>query len=122
MTGPQGDLKAFRIVVTLAKNESKMERLEAQDDVTLRLDQRIASGTRLTYHAEDERYVMTGATAMPVVIVEGCRQTTGQALTFFKSTDRIIVDGNEEIRTQTRNGASPACAAPAPPAPPSRSR
>jgi hypothetical protein len=32
-------------------------------------------------------------------------------LTFFKSTDRIIVDGNEQQRTQTRNGVSPACAA-----------
>jgi hypothetical protein len=39
-------------------------------------------------------------------------------LTFFKSTDRIIVDGNEEIRTQTRNGVSPGCTAPPAPTPP----
>ena len=28
----------------------------------------------------------------------------GKTLTFFKAADRIIVDGNEEIRTQTKSG------------------
>jgi hypothetical protein len=35
-------------------------------------------------------------------------------LTFFKAADRIIVDGNEEIRTQTKTGGP--CAAPSAPA------
>jgi LPS export ABC transporter protein LptC len=102
--GPQGDLKADRIVVILSKQESKMERLEAYGAVTLRLDQRLATGTRLTYFADEERYVMSGTGAVRVTVVEGCRETSGRTLTFFKSTDRIIVDGNEEIRTRTTGG------------------
>ena len=37
-----------------------------------------------------------------MTIVDECgRETTGRTLTFFKATDRIVVDGNEQIRTQT---------------------
>ena len=81
-----------------------MDRLEAFTNVTLRLDDRLATGTRLTYHAPDERYVMDGTPAAPVKVVEACRETMGSTLTFFKSADRIIVDGNEEIRTRTTSG------------------
>jgi len=49
-----------------------------------------------------------------VTIVEECRETTGKTLTFFRSIDRIIVDGNEEIRTFTKQGASGTAAATAP--------
>ena len=104
LSGPQGDLVAARIVVILAKEESRMDRLEAFDGVTLRLDDRVASGARLTFHAADERYVMAGAAAAPVRVVEPCRETTGHTLIFFKSTDRIVVDGDEQIRTRTTSG------------------
>jgi lipopolysaccharide export system protein LptA len=62
-------------------------------------DGRNATGLRLSYKASEERYDMTGT---PVTIVEECRVTTGRTLTFFKSVDRIIVDSNEESRTQTK--------------------
>jgi LPS export ABC transporter protein LptC len=107
LTGPQGNLAAQRIVVHLADTESRMERLEAADTITLRLDTRVATGSRLTYIAEDERYVLSGTAAVPVKVIEGCRETTGQTLTFFKTADRIIVDGNEERRTQTKTGGGP---------------
>jgi LPS export ABC transporter protein LptC len=107
LSGPQGDLKAHRIVVHLAANESRMERLEAFDDISLRLDTRLATSSRVTYFAEDERYVLTGTPAVPVKVVEACRETIGQTLIFFKGTDRIIVDGNEERRTQTKTGGGP---------------
>ena len=104
LSGPQGDLNAHRIVVHLAKNESRMERLDAYDNIRLRLDTRVATGTRLTYYTSDERYVLSGSAAAPVKVVETCRETTGKTLTFFKTADRIIVDGNEEIRTRTTSG------------------
>ena len=104
LSGPQGDLRADRIVVVLAKDETRMERLEGYDAIDLRIDQRVATGTRLTYHTEDERYVMSGSPSVPVKVVEPCRETIGRTLTFFKSTDRIVVDGNEEIRTRTTSG------------------
>jgi LPS export ABC transporter protein LptC len=111
LSGPQGDLKAHRIVVQLAQSESRMDRLEAFEGVSLRLDTRVATSARLTYFAGDERYVLSGTPAVPVKVVEACRETSGQTLTFFKSTDRIIVDGNEERRTLTKTGGGP-CAQP----------
>ena len=106
LSGPQGDLTATRIVAALAPAESRLDRLEARGGVTLRQDARVATGARLTFHAADERYVMSGAPAAPVRVVEPCRETTGNTLTFFKSIDRIVVDGNEEIRTRTTSGGS----------------
>ena len=94
-----------------AEKGSHIDRLEAYTNVSLKLDMRTATGDRLTYFADDERYVMSGAGAKPVKVAEACKETTGKTLTFYKSTDRIIVDGNEEIRTQGRNGSSPACTA-----------
>lgn len=111
VSGPQGDLRAARIEVALAGNESRVERLEAYTDVNVRLDTRVATGDRLTYHADDERYVMTGIPTVPVKIVETCRETVGRTVTFFKTADRIIVDGNEEVRTQSSRGAT--CTQPA---------
>ena len=118
LSGPQGDLRADRIDVILAEKGGHVDRLEAYTNVSMKVDTRTAVGERLTYFADEDRYVMSGAGTKSVKVIESCRETTGRTLTFFKSTDRIIVDGNEEIRTQTRSGASPACAA----TPPARSR
>ena len=43
----------------------------------------------------------------PVTILDerGC-ETTGRTLTFFQATDRIVVDGNQQMRTQTRGVGS----------------
>ena len=61
---------------------------------------RRTTGVRLTYHSADERYVVTGS---PVSIVDECgRETVGRTLTFFRTTDRIIVDSGEQVRTQTK--------------------
>jgi lipopolysaccharide export system protein LptA len=112
VTGPQGQIQADRLEIALGREGNTAERLEAYGNVTARVDTRVATGARLTYFAQDERYVMTGANAVPVKVVEGCRETSGKTLTFFKTADRIIVDGNEEIRTQTRSGG-PCAATPA---------
>lgn len=111
LSGPQGDLRAGRIEVRLATSEARIEGLDAYTDVTIRLDRRVATGDRLTYYAGEERYLMTGIATVPVKIVEECRETIGRTVVFFKAADRIIVDGNEEVRTQSiRSGP---CQAPA---------
>jgi lipopolysaccharide export system protein LptA len=112
LSGPQGDLSGERIEIVLAREGNQVERLEAYTKVTLRLDTRTGAGDRLTYHAKEERYVMSGTTAAPVTITaitsdastgaKSCRETTGRTLTFFKSTDTIDVDGNGEKRTETQ--------------------
>ncbi len=106
LSGPQGDLQGARIDVILAQTESRIERLEAYTAVNVRLDTRIATGDRLTYHAGEERYVMIGVPTVPVRIVEECRETLGRTVTFFRTADRIIVDGNEEVRTRSSRGAA----------------
>jgi lipopolysaccharide export system protein LptA len=109
--GPQGDLRAERIEIVLEKEGNKVERLEGYTRVTLKLETRTAVGARLTYYASDERYVMSATGATPVTIsdpqtsatgVVSCRETTGRTLTFYKSTDRIVVDGNDQKRTETQ--------------------
>jgi lipopolysaccharide transport protein LptA len=111
MRGAQGDLSAERIEIVLAKEGNTVERLEGYTRITLRLDERTAVGARLTYYASEERYVMSAAGTTPVKIADAqtspsgavsCSETTGRTLTFFKSTDRIIVDGNEQKRTETQ--------------------
>jgi lipopolysaccharide export system protein LptA len=82
----------------------------------LRVDQRRANGDRLTYFAEDERYVMTGSAAAPVCVANPDRATTGKTLVFYRSTDKVLVDGNEEFRTQTQTqtkGVGPCAPSPA---------
>jgi hypothetical protein len=109
VNGPQGDCHAVKIEMYFADAGNTLERAEAYQQVKLLADQRTATGDRMTYFAADEKYLMTGK---PVKTVdEECRETTGKTLTFWRSTDRIIVDGNEEIRTLTTNSAAPASGA-----------
>ena len=79
------------------------------DRVTTTVDagtptRRTATGARLTYRAANEEYQMVGTATAPVRVAESCRETTGKTLTFYKSADRITVDGNQEIRTETKSG------------------
>jgi LPS export ABC transporter protein LptC len=109
VTGPQGDCHADRIELYFLEGGGSLERAEAYRAVKLVTDARTSTGDRMTYFAADERYVMVGA---PVRVVEECRETTAKTLTFWRSTDRILADGNEEIRTLTKKGGT--CAEPRP--------
>jgi len=106
--GPQGELRAWRIEMVLTADAGKADRLEAYDDVALSVEMRRATGERLTYFSEDERYVMTGTAVAPVCVVDPNRASTGKTLVFYRASDKVIVDGNEETRTQTKSGG--ACA------------
>jgi lipopolysaccharide export system protein LptA len=102
VSGPEGDLQGDTVELYLKESGSEMDRVEGYKNVTLKSDGRTATGDRLTYSAADERYDMAGA---PVKIVSECRETTGRTLRFYKSSDRILVDGKEERRTETKGGA-----------------
>ncbi len=104
MNGIQGDVTAARIELFLKPSGDALERAEAYDDVKLREKTRRTAGARMTYFSADERYVMTGA---PVTAEDECgRETSGRTLTFYRTTDRIVVDGNELIRTQSKGGGT----------------
>lgn len=104
MNGEQGDLSADHIELLLAAGENRLDRLDARGAVDVRLDKRQASGATLVYRPADERYEISGA---PGRFIDECNESAGKTLTFFKSSDRVIIDGNEEVRTETRGGKCP---------------
>jgi LPS export ABC transporter protein LptC len=110
MNGPQGDLRADRIELYFVEGGGELDHLEADRQVRVVAEKRSASGDHLTYFAADGRYVLRGE---PVrTIDEECRETVSKTLTFWRSTDRILADANEESRTQTKSGGP--CAEPRP--------
>jgi lipopolysaccharide transport protein LptA len=99
VSGPHGDMQSARIELYLKPAGNELERVEAYDDVVLIEERGKTTGTRLTYFATEDRYLVIGA---PVRLVDECgRETIGRTLTFHQNTDRIVVDGNEQIRTRT---------------------
>jgi lipopolysaccharide transport protein LptA len=102
MNGPEGDMTAAKIELYLNADGDEIDRAEAYENLTLREQNRKTTGARLTYTTADEKYVITGA---PVTIIDQCdRQTVGKTLTFVKATDSIVIDGNQQFRTQTKGG------------------
>ena len=102
MSGPEGDMTATRIELYLKPSGDELERAEAYENVALREQNRETKGAKLIYTTANETYVVTGA---PVKIVDPCqRETIGRTLTFNKGADTIVVDGNAQIRTQTKGG------------------
>jgi LPS export ABC transporter protein LptC/lipopolysaccharide transport protein LptA len=102
LDGETGNLRAEKIEIGLAPEENSLSRLDASEKVTAIVDKRTVTGARLSYLPADEKYVVTGA---PVTMVDAdCQEMSGKTLTFFKASDRVQVDGNDELRTQTKGG------------------
>jgi lipopolysaccharide export system protein LptA len=102
MDGAQGNLRAAKIELRLARGGNTLEGLEADGQVTALVDQRTVTGAHLSYTPGDDKYIVTGA---PVTMLDAdCQETSGKTLTFWKASDRVQVDGNNEVRTQTKGG------------------
>ncbi len=107
LDGETGNLRAEKIEIVLEPAENSLARLDATDKVTVIVDKRTVTGARLAYVPADEKYVVNGA---PVTMIDAeCQELSGKTLTFFKASDRVQVDGNDEVRTQTKGGGK--CAA-----------
>jgi len=107
LVGPEGDMSASKIELYLKESGDDVQRAEGYtasgEKLTLREVNRTTTGARMTYTAEKETYVVTGA---PATVIDECgRETTGRTLTFVKSADTIVADGNQQIRTQTKGGS-----------------
>jgi lipopolysaccharide transport protein LptA len=109
VNGPQGDLRGVKVEMYFVEGGGSLERVEAYDDVIIKTDERTTTGNRMTYFAADERYLMKGT---PVKAIENCRETACKTLTFWRSTDRILCDGNEQIRTLATSGGTCGTASP----------
>ena len=101
MKSPEGDITAERIEIFLREDGNTLDRAEAYEKVTARLEGgRVATGERLTYNAKTRRYDMSGK---PLVVIRQtqektatgtqtkCDRTEGASLTFERSTDNVRV-------------------------------
>ena len=104
LTGPLGDIVAEKVELYMKAGGEELERAEAYDDVTLRETARKTTGQRVTYLADEERYIVSGT---PVRVVDQCNyETAGRTLTFHRATDTILVDGKKQFRTYTRGSGT----------------
>ena len=103
LDGSQGNLRASRIELTLADTGNELRQLDAEGNVEVFVEDRKATGETLVYHPSDERYVLNGT---PVRLIRGCQESAGRTLTFYRGSERVLVDGNES-RVQTKGGKCP---------------
>jgi lipopolysaccharide export system protein LptA len=95
----QGDIltKSPEAVVLLTPDGAAVERMLAGTPVEVRQGTRRATGERGTYTAKDQTLVLVGE---KVVLLEPDRRIEGRVLTFQSGSDRIRVDGREEVRSE----------------------
>src|SRR5690606_11121847 len=111
VTGPDGDIVGDRVELFLQEDGNTLERAEAYENVTARLDGgRVATGSRLVYSAKTRRYDMQGA---PLKVrrqttetkdgktTTRCEETVGAALTFDRSADTVSVVGANGAPSRT---------------------
>ncbi len=95
----QGDIltRSPEAVVTLTRDGGAVDRLQAYEPVEVRQGVRRATGQRATYTPASETLVLLGE---KVVLQDVDRRLEGRILTFEVGSDRIRVDGREEVRTE----------------------
>ena len=103
LNGAQGNLSANRIELLLVGEGNELQQMNAQGNVKVFIEDRNATGETLVYHPSDGRYVLNGT---PVRLVRGCQESAGRTLTFYRGSEKVLVDGNES-RVQTKGGKCP---------------
>jgi lipopolysaccharide transport protein LptA len=95
----QGDIltKSPEAVVLLAKDGETVDKLLAGEPVEVHQGIKRANGERGTYTPANETFVLVGE---KVVLHDADRRLEGRMLTFEVGSDRIRVDGREEVRTE----------------------
>jgi LPS export ABC transporter protein LptC len=114
LVGPQGDLTAETIVLTLGKNGQDIERLEASGEARMQEVDRITHGDHLTYDAAKEEYTVVGKGKLVRTFrrtEEGCRRSEGSLMRYVRGSDSLYLEGGVQARTQT--AADTACPPPA---------
>jgi lipopolysaccharide export system protein LptA len=117
LVGPQGDLTADTIVLTLGTNGQDIERLEANGEARMQEIDRITYGDHLTYDAAKEEYTVVGKSKLVRSFrrtEEGCRRSEGSVMTYVRGSDSLTLQGGDQTRQQT--AADTAC----PPPPPTK--
>jgi lipopolysaccharide export system protein LptA len=89
-----------------ATSPGQLDHMIAYDDVVLTQPNRHADGQKLVYTASDDKFVLTGGppTGLPSIFDAKQGKITGVSLTFFRTDDRVLVEGEAStpVVTQTR--------------------
>lgn len=91
-------LSAPGAVVALTPDGKAVRSVVAGEPVEIRQGARVASGAKGTYTPLDGTMVLVGE---KVVLKDGGQVVQGRALTFNVGSERILVDGREQVRTET---------------------
>jgi lipopolysaccharide export system protein LptA len=80
----------------------QLDRMEANGSVLIQQNSRHAEGDKLIYTVADDKFVLTGGP--PSIFDAEQGKITGVSLTFFRSDDRVLVEGKAStpVVTQTR--------------------
>jgi lipopolysaccharide export system protein LptA len=82
-----------------ADSQAKLQKIIASGSVVVTQPTRHATGDKLTYTSEDDRFILTGG---PPSIFDAERgKITGVSLTLFRRDDRVIVDGSSSLPAVT---------------------
>jgi lipopolysaccharide transport protein LptA len=81
----------------LSADGSTVERVLAGSPVELQQGQKRARGEQATYTPRDQTLVLVGD---EVVLREADRRVSGRTLTFQAGSDRILIDGRDEVRSE----------------------
>ena len=112
LNGPQGDLTGDRIELFLKTGANEVERAEAygtSGKVVIKEGRRIATGSRLTYTAKTEEYLIVGT---PVEIIEeekgNCSRMIGSTAVFNRAAGSTKVQGEPFVTETTSLKECPA--------------
>jgi lipopolysaccharide transport protein LptA len=88
-------------LVTDSQGQRRLDHAVALGNVRVRQRDRQGSAERGDYFSADQKYVLSGG--QPTLVDEENGTTTGHSLTFFQSSDTILVESNTGTRTLTRH-------------------
>jgi lipopolysaccharide transport protein LptA len=96
----QGDIrsKSPEATVQLSADGSAVQTLVAGEPVEVVQGDRKGVGARGTYTPDRETFLLVGE---KVTVNDPTQQVEGRSLTFHVGDDRILVDGREEVRTES---------------------
>jgi lipopolysaccharide export system protein LptA len=96
----QGDLetRSPKATLVLSKDGSGLEKMVAGEPVEVKQAARTAKGREATFLPAKEEMTLQGD---PATLQDGARRVQGRTLTFHLHDDRLLVDGQEQERTET---------------------
>jgi LPS export ABC transporter protein LptC/lipopolysaccharide transport protein LptA len=99
VTMRQGDIRTRspKATLTLSADGRDLETLVAGEPAAIEQGPRKASGARATYTPATETVVIVGD---KVVLEDPGQKVEGRTLTFHVGDDKILVDGQEQVRTE----------------------